>query len=123
MPIEGLPCATAARSRRVSKRKPTARNLRREATRSAEKLARDRERLARVEPGGSAGRPIEVESASQIEPHALAMTCLRCNGSNRLAEHTAATIEGERLRRVSLLCSRCGVLRALWFRIAASLPS
>lgn len=107
----------------MSKRKPTARNLRREAAREAQKLARDRERLARLEPGGSAERPIVVESASQIEPHALAMTCLRCDGPNRLLEHAAATIEGERVRLARLACSRCGAPRDVWFRIAATLPS
>lgn len=107
----------------VAKRKPTARNLRREAARGAEKLARDRERLARLEEGGSTERPIEVESASQIEPHALSLACLRCQGSNRLEEHAAATIDGERLRLVCLACARCGTRRELWFRIAARLPS
>ncbi|HEX8795089.1 MAG TPA: hypothetical protein VF765_29280 [Polyangiaceae bacterium] len=107
----------------MSKRKPTARNLRREATRTAQKLARDRERLARLEPGGTPERPIEVESASQIEPHAMATTCLRCDGPNRVAEHAAATVDGERLRCVHLVCSRCGARRELWFRITAALPS
>lgn len=107
----------------MPKRKPTARNMRREAARSAQKLARDRERLARVEPGGCAERPIQVESASQIEPHATAMACLRCDGPNRLVEHTAETVEGERLRVVRLACSHCGARREVWFRIAATLPS
>lgn len=107
----------------MSKRKPTARNLRREAGRAAQKLARDRERLARLEPGGSAERPVEVESASQIEPHAMATSCLRCDGANRLVEHAAATVDGERLRLVRLACARCGARRDVWFRIAATLPS
>jgi hypothetical protein len=107
----------------VSKRRPTARNLRREAARAGEKLARDRQRLARLEEGGDAERPIEVESASQIEPHALSLACLRCEGPNRLEEHAAATVEGERLRLVRLVCARCGTRRELWFRIAVKLPS
>lgn len=107
----------------MSKRKPTARNLRREAGRTAQKLARDRERLARLEPGGTSERPIDVESASQIEPHASAMTCLRCDGANRVVEHAAATVGGERLRPVQLACSRCGARREVWFRIVATLPS
>ena len=107
----------------MSKRKPTARNLRREAARTGEKLARDRQRLARMEEGGSPERPIEVESASQIEPHAMSLVCLRCEGSNRLEEHAAATVEGDRLRVVRLACARCGTRRELWFRIALKLPS
>lgn len=53
----------------------------------------------------------------------MAMTCLRCEGPNRLVEHTAATVDGERLRLVCLACSRCGAKREVWFRIAATLPS
>jgi RNase P subunit RPR2 len=107
----------------VAKRKPTARNLRRETARAGEKLARDRERLARLEEGGTAARPIDVESASQIEPHAQSVTCLRCQGPVRLEEHAAPTIEGERLRLVRLACARCGTRRDMWFRIAPRLPS
>lgn len=107
----------------MAKRNPTARNLRREAARAAEKLARDRERLARLEPGGDAARPVDVESASQIEPHALSAHCLRCDGPNRLEEHAAATVEGDRLRVARLVCARCGARRAIWFRIASRLPS
>jgi hypothetical protein len=107
----------------VSKPKPRARNLRREAGRAAQKLARDRERLARLEPGGAAEHPVEVESASQIEPHAMAMTCLRCDGPNRLVEHAAVAVEGERLRLARLACAGCGARRDVWFRIAAMLPS
>jgi len=97
--------------------------MRREAARAGEKLARDRQRLARREEGGTPDRPIQVESASQIEPHALSLACLRCEGSNRLEEHAAATVEGERLRIVRLACARCGTRRELWFRIALKLPS
>jgi hypothetical protein len=107
----------------VAKRKPTPRNVRREAERAGEKLARSRERLARLEEGGSAERPIDVESASQIEPHAMSLACLRCDGPNRLAEHAAATVGGNRLRVVALACARCGAKRTVWFRIAATLPS
>ena len=67
--------------------------------RDADKLTRDRERLADLEPGGDRARPIEVESASQVEPHALALTCLRCDGPNRLDEHAA--IDGLRVARSS----------------------
>ena len=81
------------------------------------KLTRGRERLAALEPGGDASRPIEVESASQVEPHALAATCLRCNGTNRLEEHAAVTAEGQLLRVAHLRCAQCGARRAMWFRI------
>jgi hypothetical protein len=114
----------------VARRKLSPRASRRSAERSAEKLTRDRERLAYLEPGGDRARPIEVASASQIEPHALGMTCLRCDGANRLDEHIAVTLpalipgrEGDRLRVARLVCPQCGARREVWFRIAPSLPS
>jgi hypothetical protein len=107
----------------VAKRKLSPRAERRTLARSAEKLARNRERLATLEPGGSAERPVEVESASQIEPHALSTACARCEGPSRLEEHAAETVNGERLRVARLTCARCGARRAVWFRIATVLPN
>jgi hypothetical protein len=107
----------------VGKKKPSPRNERRAAARDAERLARDRARLARLEPGGTPERPIEVESASQIETVALGMACLSCEGPNRLMEHAAELVEEIRLRRVELACARCGARRTVWFRIVVSLPS
>jgi hypothetical protein len=107
----------------VGKKKPSPRNERRAAARDAERLARDRARLARLEPGGEPERPIEVESASQIEPIALGMTCLACEGSNRLIEHAAEVVGETRLRKLLLACAQCGARRTVWFRIVVSLPS
>ena len=107
----------------MAKKKISPRNERRAAARDADKLARDREKLARLEPGGVPERPVDVESASQIEPHALAMRCLRCDGANRLVEHAAETVGGQRLRAARMACARCGATRTLWFRITAHLPS
>ncbi len=107
----------------MAKRKPSARTERRARERAQDKLAHDRERLARLDAGGDPARPITVESASQIEPHALALTCLRCDGPNRLEEHAAVTRDGNPLRVARLACPQCGARRAVWFRIAPSLPS
>jgi ribosomal protein L44E len=107
----------------VTKKILSARAERRAAARAADKLVRGKERLARLEEGGTPERPIEVESASQVEPHALAMRCLRCEGDNRLLEHAAETIGGERLRVVRMECPRCGTKRSVWMRIAPRLPS
>jgi hypothetical protein len=107
----------------VVQKKLSPRAERRAFARSAEKISRGRERLAALEAGGSAGRPLVVESASQIEPHAASMACLRCEGPNRLREHAAETIEGERLRVVRMTCGRCGAERTLWFRIGTVLPN
>jgi len=91
--------------------------------RAAGKLTRDRERLAYLEPGGDRARPIEVESASQVEPHALAFSCLACDGPNRLEDHAAVAVDGDRLRVAKLACGRCGARREVWFRLAPRLPS
>jgi hypothetical protein len=107
----------------VAKRKLSPRAERRVHARAAEKATRDRERLARIEEGGTPERPIELESASQIEPHALAAACLRCDGPNRLEEHAAETVNGQRLRVVRMTCARCGSKRTMWFRLAPKLPS
>jgi hypothetical protein len=104
-------------------KKPSRRAQRRSAARAVEKLARDRERLARLEAGGDPARPIEVESASQVEPSALSLTCLRCDGPNRMDEHAAVTVDGERLRAARLMCPRCGARRDVWFRIIRGLPN
>jgi hypothetical protein len=101
----------------VPPRKLPPRAQRRADARAADKLSRARERLARLEPGGDPARPVPVESASQVEPHALAVECLRCAGPNRLEEHAAVTVEGERLRVARLTCTRCGARREVWFRL------
>jgi hypothetical protein len=107
----------------MSRRKLSPRAERRAAERAAEKIAHARERLARLEPGGDPSRPVVVESASQVEPHALALSCLRCDGPLRLEEHTAETYEDQRLRLARLRCPRCGAHRQVWFQIRTPLPS
>ncbi len=77
-------------------------------------VAAARERLARLEPGGSAERPIDVESASQIEPRALGTPCLRCDGPYRLDDHTV----DRDVRVVSVHCGHCGAGRVLYYRVA-----
>src|SRR5512132_459759 len=102
-------------------KKPRARAVRRQLEREAAKLTRAKERLAELEPGGAPDRPIEVASASQVEPEARSRLCARCDGELLLDEHTAETIGAERLRVARLSCPRCGARRALYFRL--HLPS
>jgi RNase P subunit RPR2 len=115
--------ATMAKEDAVAKRKTSPRTERRAQARASAEMASDRERLARLEAGGSPERPIEVQSSSQIEPHAAAMSCARCATPNRVGEHAAVTLEGQRLRLVRLQCPQCGAGRQVWFRIAPSLPN
>lgn len=104
-------------------KKPRARTLRREESRVQEKLARDREKLARLEPGGSAERPIALESASQVEVHARSLPCPRCGGELRVDEHVARVVGDQRLRLVRTSCPMCGGRREVWFRLEPALPS
>jgi endogenous inhibitor of DNA gyrase (YacG/DUF329 family) len=100
------------------------RTERREAARDAAKIARVRMKLAVLEAGGGPDRPIEVTSASIIEPHASSMPCAACgNPAVRVEEHVAQTIETRRLRVVHVVCPRCGTRREVYFRIGTVLPS
>jgi hypothetical protein len=102
----------------VPRRKPTERALRRARSRTHATLVRDLERLAQLAPGGSPGRPIDIASPAQLEPIALATACPLCNGSLRLEEHVAETVDGVRLRVAAVNCVQCGVRRRLYFRLA-----
>ena len=103
--------------------KPRGRAQRRAAERAEAKLARARERLADLEVGGSPGRPIEVESASQVETDARARPCTRCGAEGHVAEHTAETIDGARLRLARMRCPRCGAERVYYYRLGSALPN
>jgi hypothetical protein len=82
-----------------------------------------RERLARLEAGGTAARPIDVESASQIEVRAESTPCLTCQGPYRIDEHTAEHLEGEQVRVLRVHCHHCGARRVMYFRVMPSAPS
>jgi hypothetical protein len=103
--------------------KKRARTERREAERAAVKLTEARIKLAKIDVGGSEGKPIEVTSASVIEVHATSLPCVSCGltGTVRIEEHTAPTrVSG--LRITKLYCSRCGYRRDLFFRIVGTTP-
>jgi hypothetical protein len=86
-------------------------------------LALARERLARIEPGGAPSRPVDVDSASQIEVRAESTPCLRCQGPYRIDEHTAECLEGEHVRVIHARCHHCGARRVMYFRVRPALPS
>jgi hypothetical protein len=85
------------------------------------RLARDLDRLARLQPGGSPERPLAIESPAQVEVIAAGAVCPLCEGTSRLEEHAAVMVSGRRLRVARLICTRCGIRRAIHFRLAASL--
>ena len=82
---------------------------------------RDLERLARLAPGGAPDRPIAVDTPPLVDVMAEARPCPLCEGSLRLNEHTAEIIDGERLRVARVTCTRCGIARAIYFRLAGIL--
>ncbi len=105
----------------MGKRKPSARTERRARAHVHEELVRDLEELARVTPGGTPTRPIDVESPAQVEPIVQATACPLCDGTVQLTEHAVRTQDGERLRVARVRCTQCGVDRELYFRLASPL--
>ncbi len=98
---------------------------RRQDARDAAKLARAKLKLASLEAGGAPDRPIEVTSASLVEPHASSLPCAACGASGvRCEDHTALTTEDDRRLRVAhVRCRQCGTAREIYFRIGTVLPS
>lgn len=105
----------------MGKRKPTARGDRRRRARVHEELVRDLERLAELAPGGTPGRPLDVESPAQVDVIAEATACPLCRGALQLVEHAAETHDGVRLRAAHVRCTQCAVARVLYFRLAGAL--
>ena len=102
----------------MSKKTKRPRTVRREEARQSAALARDRERLFRLEAGGTPERPIDVASASVVDVRAAAVPCPRCGGDQAVKEHAAVGgTGGARLREARLECRRCGSVRSLWFRL------
>jgi hypothetical protein len=101
-------------------RKRPERTERRARERAARELVRDREKLAKLSPGGAPERPIDVESSAVIEGRVRSTPCAQCEGAYRVLDHRA---EGSGLRAVAARCQRCGVPRTLWFRLVSREPS
>lgn len=99
----------------MAKKPVSPRTKRRADVRKMQGLVRDQIRLAALEPGGSAERPIGVVSASLVEPHARSTPCPLCGGAVRVLEHEARADQ----RQVHVLCTQCGVRRIVHFRIEA----
>ena len=96
---------------------PRGRTERRARGRLHEKLVRDLERLARLQPGGSPERPIVIDSPAVVDIRAVAKPCPLCEGPLKLEEHAADEIDGTRLRIATVACTQCGLRRKLYFRL------
>lgn len=107
----------------MSERKKSTRQLRRADERARDKLLDARSRLAQLEPGGNPARPLEVVSASLVEPGAVGRPCVRCDGRVRVEEHAAEVVDGARLRVVRVRCADCGSERTIYFRVGSALPN
>jgi predicted Zn finger-like uncharacterized protein len=101
-------------------RKRPERTERRARECAARHLVRDREKLATLLPGGSAERPIEVESSAVIEGRVRATPCAQCEGEYRVVDHRST---GAGVRALDVRCERCHVARTLWFRIVIAEPN
>ena len=101
------------------KRPGRARTLKRQARLASDKLARARDNLIELAAGGSEARPLDVATASLVEPKAEAVPCPRCETTFGVESHEAVTTSHGRLREVTVLCKTCGFRRKLWFRIVA----
>jgi hypothetical protein len=93
------------------------RAARRERERAGRELAREIERLARAEEGGSPQRPIVIDTPALVELRAVARPCPLCGGPLRLEAHAAEVIDGVRLRIAHVVCTSCGRPRAIHFRL------
>jgi ribosomal protein S27AE len=82
-------------------------------------MVRERERLARLEPGGAPDRPIALVSASLVEVRARSMPCPICGSEVRVADHTAETLEGQALRLAHTRCPSCGYEGIVYFALRA----
>lgn len=99
------------------------RTERRANERDARKIAAQREKLFAMSDGGSAAHPLRVDSASLVEPRALATRCPRCEGALTLVEHNAVALDGALLRAAKMKCSQCASPWTIWFRIERPLAN
>ena len=96
------------------------RTERRERERAAVKLVRAKEKLSKLERGGSQEHPIEVGSSAVVEVRIHGMQCPQCEGDYQILDHRSA---GQGIRPVDVKCRTCGAPRTLWFRIVEDQPN
>ena len=104
-------------SKKPKKKKPKkkARRLTK-AERAQRALRSDQETLARMEPGGTPERPLDVPSPSVVESRAIGLGCVYCEGEVKLRAHEAEKVGAQLLRRIETECGACGGTREVWVR-------
>jgi hypothetical protein len=95
------------------------RTARRQLERDRKKLDEAKLKLALLERGYRADRPLVVDSASVIEPHVRGMQCPVCDVGYHVLEHVA-TPEG---RTVTAGCPQCGRKPRIYFQLRAATMS
>jgi len=103
----------------MGKKRPE-RTERRARERAARQLVRTKEKLAKLERGGSAEHPIEVPASPVIEIRIGSTPCPQCGGDLAVVDHRSA---GQGVRPVDVKCNACGAARTLWFRIVEDEPN
>lgn len=103
----------------VGKKRPL-RTARRERERAARSLVKDREKLFLLSVGGSADRPIEVDSPTVIPIRVRRAKCPQCEGEYTFGEESSPHAG---LRVVKVQCRRCQVQRELFFRLVTHAPN
>lgn len=103
-----------------TKKPKRARTVRREADRDDGRARDERLALARLVPGGSPQRPLEVTTAALVEATARAGGCPACGGEVRVDDHAAETVDGRLLRAVRLACVACGARTVRWVVVLPS---
>lgn len=111
------------RKKKPRKSRNSAKIDRRRAERKARALVQAGEQLARLEPGGSPERPLEVVSTAVVEDRARRLGCVPCGGELSISDHAVDRHDEELLRKVSARCQRCHHVRVVWFRITPPLPN
>ena len=103
----------------MGKKRPE-RTSRRAQERAARDLVRDREKLAALSPGGTRARPMEIGSASVVEPRINSLACPQCEGRYRVLDHRSV---GSGIREVDVRCTTCSMPRTLWFKLVSDEPN
>jgi hypothetical protein len=101
----------------MAKKSGRARTARRAADRDAVRLRKDIDRVYQAEQGGSPDRPIQLASASEVEPDAGSRRCPYCGARMRVTGHDATEHAGRRLRVASLTCDACRSTWSRWYAL------